>query len=59
MLLHNKQVMRSAIPIHLTNGYIITQSYKGILPNLPHISDEYKTCEIFSNNNDPALLFLG
>ena len=51
--------MRSAAPIHLTNGSTMTPSHKGILPNLPDISDEHKTCQICSNNNGPALLSLG
>ena len=59
MPLHHKQTIHSAAPIRLTNGSTMTPSHKGILPNLPDISDEHKTCQICPNNNSPALLFLG
>ena len=57
--INNKVKLNKVAPIHLTNGSTMTPTHKGILPNLPDISERNKTCQTCSTSSGPALISLG
>jgi len=57
--LQNIQPILNAVPIYLTNGNSITASYTGVLPNIPQISLQNKTAQLYPDNNNISLVSIG